>query len=326
MQHERENVIMFPKWRKNLEENAKQAMQQKDWKHAYELFHSLTTNGVDSHEVLTGKLITMMELGMQKEAEDLCETLLSWDDQYYESYIHIYATLLFQSGKYQEVMELVDDALEQKNLSNDMLIQLNNVYQLSSELKKQEDQQQYLEKVQQIREAYEQKDDLHIYYLIQHIRQLQIKREIPLLKDLLLHNQVNPVVKTAILEYYIHIGLEREVTVQKFGNETSVFPNKTGTYFSEQLINRIEPFLEEIEQNDPTAYQLAQTVIECYASIYAPFFPDEDDYKDFSQALKIYVNQSLMNDAPLHRVTNKARYYLESIQKAEERYRMFFHQ
>ncbi len=54
-----------------------------------------------------------MELNMDEEVESLCEQLIAEKDDYYASYVHIYATLLFQASKYKEVMYLIENALDE---------------------------------------------------------------------------------------------------------------------------------------------------------------------------------------------------------------------
>lgn len=288
-----ENLIIFPKWKDDLEGKAKSAMQENDYKKAYDYFHQLTENGVHSHEVLTGKLICMMELNMDEEVESLCEQLIAEKDDYYASYVHIYATLLFQASKYKEVMYLIENALDEGIITEAMEEQLKQMYQLSKELQQQEDKKSYQEVLKVLNEAIDAKNDRQQWYMIKRLVSLNIREDIPLLREMLVTSDIHPVVKTAILEFYRKADITDHIEIEKFQVKDTI-PIHNATIFNlQKFYDGVYQYLEEIEQNEPTNFQMIQFILERFTYVYVPFLPQEENYQLLAEALEYYVDRSL---------------------------------
>src|SRR5699024_7352147 len=94
-------VILFPKWKTQLEEESLTAIKEKEYREALQKLNKLIRYNVLNHETLIGKLICLIELGNYEEAQHMCEELISRKSEYYYQYVHIYLTLLFQTSQYQ---------------------------------------------------------------------------------------------------------------------------------------------------------------------------------------------------------------------------------
>ncbi|WP_163537928.1 hypothetical protein [Gracilibacillus sp. YIM 98692] len=321
MEEEQDKVIIFPKWKQDLEKKAKQSMQDNRFQEAYTYFNQLTDNGVISHEVMTGKLICMMELNYYEEAEILCEQLIAKEDEYLSSYLHIYATLLFQSSKYKELMQLVEDTEEKQQLVSPMHEQLQHMYQLSQELQQQEDQKSYIEVMDKLKEAVLNRNDRQQWYMIKRLLELNVKKDIPLLKDMLKDSGIHPVVKTAILEYFIESDRSEKVIVEKFNLTYEFVIHNKETVFSSTFFSGVFKYLEDVQQNDPTSFQMIQFILQRFAYVYAPFLPEEENYEVLASALLYYVNQSLGMDRSHDRVdTHMFEHHVKMIDTAEKLY------
>ncbi|MDX8046590.1 hypothetical protein SH601_11405 [Gracilibacillus sp. S3-1-1] len=322
MEEERENLIIFPKWKDNLEEKAKTAMQENHFSEAYEYFHQLTENGVKSHEVMTGKLICMMELNMEEEAEELCEELIAKRDSYFTSYVHIYATLLFQSSKYNEVMLLIEEALTETTIPSHINEQLRHMYQLSEELKEQEDKQSYIEVKKQLEEAIEQGNDRKQWYMIKRLLNLEIYEDTELYRSMLENPEIHPVVKTALLEYYQKLELERPIHIEKFQLKDKIEAEELTEVLSTAFIRGVTSCLDEVQQQDPTKFQMMQFILERFAYVYTPFLPQEENYPLLAQSLMYYVNQSLqyINEEDDRQSSIMKEHYIKMIDVSETLY------
>ncbi|MFC4403942.1 hypothetical protein [Gracilibacillus xinjiangensis] len=318
MQEEKEKIIIFPKWKNDLEHEAKLAMEGSDFQTAFQYFQKLTENGVESPEVLTGKLICMMELNMEEEAEELCERLISKKDNHYYSYIHIYATLLFQASKYHQVMYLIEDVLEEE-VPSPISGQLNQMYQLSKELQQQVDIQTNQEVLQKLKEAIEQKNDRQQWYMVKRLLYLGGQKDIPLLKEMLVKEDIHPVVKTAILEYYVNNNLTGNIHIEKFKVEETIDLHKAEvipiTFFE-----GIYQHLDHLQQNDPTSFQMIQFILQRFAYVYTPFLPQEENYSLFAETLEYYVNQSFQFEEEFRDFSNVKEHYIKMIEMSEALY------
>jgi len=101
-------VILFPKWKTQLEEESLTAIKEKEYGEALQKLNKLIRYNVLNHETLIGKLICLIELGNYEEAQHMCEELISRKSEYYYQYVHIYLTLLYQTSQYQLLMEQIE--------------------------------------------------------------------------------------------------------------------------------------------------------------------------------------------------------------------------
>ncbi|MGP4042638.1 hypothetical protein ACTWP4_22435 [Gracilibacillus sp. D59] len=322
MEEERENVIIFPKWKDNLEDKAKTAMQENHFSEAYDYFHQLTENGVRSHEVMTGKLICMMELNMQDEAEDLCEELIAKKDTYFASYVHIYATLLFQSSKYNEVMYLIDDALTQTEIPSQIVDQLRHMYQLSKELQQQEDKKSYIDVQKQLEDAIEQSNDRQQWYMVKRLLQLEVYHDKPFFREMLKNPEIHPVVKTALLEYYQKVKPDQSIHIEKFQLTDEIHMNELDDIFPISFITGVTSYLDNIQQQDPTKYQMIQFILERFAYVYTPFLPQKENYEILAESLLYYVSRSFQffEQEDDRQSSVKKEHYLKMIDVSETLY------
>ncbi|SER75356.1 Coatomer epsilon subunit [Gracilibacillus ureilyticus] len=319
MQEEKEKVIIFPKWKNDLEQEAKTAMEGSDFQTAFHYFQKLTDNGVESPEVLTGKLICMMELNMEEEAEELCEQLISKKDNHYYSYIHIYATLLFQASKYNQVMYLIEDVLEEP-VPSPVSEQLNQMYQLSKELQQQVDIQTNQEVLQKLTEAVQEKNDRQQWYMVKRLLYLGFRDDLPILREMLVNEEIHPVVKTAILEYYSDNILTGKLHIEKFQLEELIDIHNDEVIPS-AFYQGIYEQLEDVQTEDPTTFQMIQFILQRFAYVYTPFLPKEENYPLFAETLEYYVHQSFQfevnENAQLSKIKEK---YIKMIDVSEALY------
>lgn len=296
MEEEQENIIIFPKWKENLEKRAKQAMQEHHYQEAYHYFQQLTNNGVYSHEVMTGKLICMMELHMEEEAEELCELLISQKDSNFAYYVHIYATLLFQLSKYKEVLQLIEDTVSADSVPENVKAQLQQIYQLSMELQEQENKKSYQEIEKQLEEALVEQNDRKQWYMIKRLIHSNIFDDKKTFRKMLKDPEVHPVVKTGILEYYEQAPFHTVLHIEKFNAEEKIHMNEQVEVLPVSFVNGINTYLEQIQQNDPIQYDMIQLILERFMYVYTPFLPLANNYEAFAKSLLYYVDSSLYNE------------------------------
>src|SRR5690625_1767591 len=105
MPQDSDKIILFPTWQKNLEQESLEAMREKNYKEALEKINQLLDFNVENHELYIAKLICLMELRDHQGALDLSEHMLEQEDENYFQYVHIYLTVLFQMGSYEQLIE-----------------------------------------------------------------------------------------------------------------------------------------------------------------------------------------------------------------------------
>ncbi|RCW66368.1 DUF3196 family protein [Saliterribacillus persicus] len=322
MKDKNENIIMFPKWQNDLEKEAKQALEDKAFTRAYKALQQLYNNGNNSYEVMTGLLICMMELDLQLEAEALCESLIETKDSHTAGYIHIYATLLFQSSQYPEVIEFIEDSLSVNNLDADTLKQLEEIYQLSRELQNQKDQEILKEYEGKLHTALLSQNSKEQWSIIMSMNELSWKKDIPILREMLEMPSIHPVIKSAILDYYITIEFNEKLTVTKFDRAITFTPSSHNKLITEEFYKDILDYLEDMETNEPSSFQLIDSILHMYAYVFVPFLPSEEEYPYVAEAIRRYIRSSFDLKVEETQIDKVTEIITEQIEYAQTVYRL----
>lgn len=305
-------VILFPNTKKQLEEEGLDALRKKKYKEALEKLNCLIEYHEGSHEIYIGKLMCLMELGCYKEAERLCEELLANKDAHYYHYFHIYVTILFQTSQYQHLMDLLEVEFEY-NMIPDMLQEpFQQLYEMSENMKIGIDEDNSTSFMEELKEAVSENDYLKQWNLIEQLRRIHADpKENSVL--LLENDQVHPVIKTALLEWFREAGLEKSVSIHKFDTKMMIQPSKLIHISEENSYIAIMRELENRTADNPTLFNLLQQLIYRYFYVTYPFIPAESDAASITEAIYTLGNDFLQSDIQPEELDAAAQSWIESI-------------
>src|SRR5690625_6803322 len=109
-------------------------MDETDYLDSLKYVDQLIDHGADEQAIYLGKLTRLIDLGEEKDAEELCEELIAKKDENYFSYINLYATLLFQSHKHKAVAQLLEEALIAEDIPAHLKSQFEKLYSVNQPL------------------------------------------------------------------------------------------------------------------------------------------------------------------------------------------------
>lgn len=302
MERQDKKVVLFPKWKDRIEEEAFQAVREKKYEEALKHLNLLLDYQESNQEVDIARLTCLIELGKQQQAEVLCEELLAKKDDYYFAYVHIYATLLFQANKYQEVSALIDNVFQnEKTVPDPYLSQLKTLHQLNDSLLKEQTDKQTSATLSKLKDAVEQQDDVLQWHLVNHLRDSDISLFISLFETMLRDTSINPMVKTVILGLLQANTYNEKVEIRKFSQITYVIPN-TFPYMTDHFIYKnVKQEMATIEQENPSVYELADQLLYRFFFVVYPCIPEQMDIKKLKEAILYLVSASFMDEATLHK-------------------------
>lgn len=320
MQKNHENVILFPKWQTMLEDKSLQAMKRKEYDEALCNLNQLLSYQVMNHEIITGKLICLMELGRYDEARDVCEQVLEHKDKNYYHYLHMYLTILFQTSEYELLMETAGEALTNGNIPLAVKEQFEQLYDMSEQMHldvKNEKQTEYIEGLHQ---AIQNGDHVRQWRQIENIRKLNI-RPPKTMAALLADKTIHPVTKTALFEWFRQAGITEEVAVNKLNYAKVFFPARTAALESDISVKQTTLLINEIEQDNPSLYQMLKQLLARFAYVRYPIMFPEEDVIHIAQALKQIGNDYLQLSPPTEEPPGEiAAQYIEEIRLCEALY------
>ncbi len=314
---------MFPKWKSSLEKQAMDAMQEKKFERALDQLEQLISYDVHTHDVMVGKLLCLMELGKQEEAEDLCKILLDRQDKHYEEYLHLYITLLFQMGHYQELI----DQLDQVNIEavgTPLKNQFNQLYEISQKLQEDRIASDGAHYIKELKKAVEQQDAKTQWVLIQRCKHVSITpTSLNYIESLLIDTSIDSVVKTGLIEWLQEQKVDKAILIQKQEQTVTVNPSELGTIVNSYKQNILD-LLHHVEQENPTLFELIEQLLYRYIYVRYPFIVDQESQPEVAAALTLLGYQLLqlpleedwINQLPKYQVE----YYIRDILECETNY------
>lgn len=312
------NVILFPKWKTNLQEESLEALRQKNYKTALQKLNKLLHYNVNSHEVIFGKLICLVELGYLVEAQDLCEEQLSKKGPNYYDYIHLYLTILFQTEQYQLLNEKINDELKYDRLPDELRNQFQQLLQLSTQMYNDTIVKEALDQEKKLHTAFENKDDFEQWQIIQQLQKLNHSPSNDII-NLLREEEVHPVIKTAIFMWLQHANINKEVTVTKFNLHKIVNPTLISPLLEHHIYKTGLALIHEKEQKNPTLIHLLERLLYRYLFIRFPIMPPSEEMVEVVEAMKQIGEQTLHNSVKDH-IHSNVKKYIDEVHLCETLY------
>lgn len=282
---EKENVILFPKWKKTLEEESLLALKEKRYTEALHKLDQLLSYQIDYHEIVMGKLICLMELDRYEDAEILCEQLLTNKNENYYHYLHIYLTILFQTSQYSRLMERIDHEFENAVVPQPMKEQFQQLYDMSEKMKVEINDEKSTEYINGLHAAMKSQDYAKQWRYVENLRKVNAIPSIETAECLLKENMVHPVIKTAIFKWLQDSGCDKAIIIHKLDMQVEVVPNRINDIESHGTFKQILLLINKMEQNNPSLYQLMEKLLYRYMYVRYPIMPSAEHVEQIAAAL-----------------------------------------
>ncbi|MGI8317204.1 tetratricopeptide repeat protein [Halobacillus mangrovi] len=314
------NIVMFPKWKSRLESTGLQALKEKKYEEALEALQPLLDYGVASNDVVTGILMSWIELGNFDEAEELCQKQMKENmDQYYH-YLHIYITILFQSNRYQDIVDLLDEVFEEEEIPHQTRTQLWQMYEVSRKLLEDYHKEKGKELHSDFLEALEKDDVRKQWVLLEQLKKQPAQSYIDTFTTVLQNKTTHPIIKTAIIEWFRDSQVDQSLSFYKFGQQMEINPLDLNPLQSDYILKQIQMRLSGIEQSNPTMYEMLNKFLSHYCYVRYPIYPDEQEVPAIVEALKQLGHEYLQLPYHADQGDEQVQTYKEEIELCEQHY------
>ncbi|MFZ0371571.1 MAG: tetratricopeptide repeat protein [Halobacillus sp.] len=320
MENNKGNIVMFPKWKTNLEKEGLQALKEKRYQDAVRSLQPLLDYDAANHDVYTGLLMSWIELGEFEEAEELCKKQMKMEIDHYYHYLHIYITILFQTNRYQDIVDLLDEVFEAEDVPHQSRTQLWQMYEVSRKLLEDYQREQGEKLINDFLAAMDKKDIQKQWSMVNQLKKQPALPHVETFRPILKDSLVHPIIKSAVIEWFRDAHIEDQMQVQKFGQIIEVVPGKLNQLQSDYIIKQIQMRLGGIEQNNPSMYVILDRLLYRYCYVRFPLFPNENEVPIIVEALKQIGHQYLQ--LPYHEKTSieGVQKYIEEIELCEQHY------
>ena len=313
---EKDNVILFPTLRRNLEQMEKESyelIEDNDYEQALEKLKILLSHQYTSFDINMNTLHCLTKLGRWKEAEQFNEMLLkNEDDEYYYDYLGYYIMILYEQNNYSALMTTILEEEKKRHIPPPFNKKFKDIYRLCYQM----NMMKANELLHQFKTAIEEENHREQLFYIHQWVQLHVEPS-EMIVHALRNNKVHPVVKTKILEVLKERNLTEKLTVEKFGREIEICPAQLVDIKEQELFQTILDKLSEVEQNDPTLYALIEQLVYQYHYVRYPFLFDVIEIDQLTEAF-VFVGKKHL--AMTSGVDEKIKNEVETIEICSQMY------
>lgn len=290
-QSKNNKIIPFPNLEDRLLHKGMDALKEKQYKDALQIFNQFTEYNPNYPEVEVGIAVCLLELGLYEDAKEKCERLLQEDIGDYFNVIQIYITILIQLSEYDKVVTILEALFEEEKVPAEYAGELfhllefsrkssDNVYGPSS-------QYESSANIQALGQILENGNISEQLQAIQNLRKETTISEITdVLKNVLGDRHVHPVIQSMVLQLMIEKEIHDSVVVQKFDWTMKLNLDEVVAIFEHpftiQVLNKLEDIL--IHEN-PTLFDAVKELWERFLFVLFPFQPEPMDVMVWAGAL-----------------------------------------
>ncbi|MRG88365.1 tetratricopeptide repeat protein [Salinibacillus xinjiangensis] len=324
MKKEHQDVVIFPGWKRQLEQDGLEALKEKRYEDALEKVKLLEQFEAASYEILTGKIICYIELNRYDEAIALCRKLMKEDEDNYYKYLHIYITVLFQTSQYGEIISLLDEIFSTEKVPYTYREQFNQIYNLSQNFYQDEEAHNPTTEIQHFIQNLDGGSFQEQWRLLSLLRKKPVGDYIDDLIPYFSDNELNPVIKTGLLQWLTEQDVDREIEIEKFNQTKVVNPKNLSDILESNCAKEIVQSLDIIEQNDPTLFEFTRQILFRFLYVYYPFVPEQEDCLPISEAVLSLALEYLQLEEGHHSIldgeSERREFWMDEIKRLEMKY------
>ncbi|WP_162297860.1 tetratricopeptide repeat protein [Halalkalibacillus sediminis] len=326
MNFENGDLIMFPGWRKELEDKSLEAVKLQNYEEALLHIKKLETYDAASNDILTAKVICLIELSRYDQAISLCRKLMKEDEENYYKYLHIYLTILFQTSQYSEVIDMLDEVQDMSLLPEEYQEPFQQIYDMSKQfqttatVKDAEDHMNHFFTSLENGNFQEQWKLLSFHR--KHAIQPYLKQLVPYLSD----SNLNPVIKTGILQWCMDEDVTDRFQVEKFNQRDWFSPATLPDVLESDFAKASLRHLDSVEQSDATMYQFTKQILYRYLYITFPYTPDMEDAELVAESVLYLAKNYLQVNESNEQQEAPSRIHQEKMDEIEHLEKVYFSQ
>ncbi|PLT30192.1 tetratricopeptide repeat protein [Peribacillus deserti] len=283
-------VIPFPGLAKRLIDLGLDALKDKEYKNAAKLFNQARELDPDNPELNIGLVVSWVELGVYKEAKELCRELLLKGIGDYFQVVNIYLMILLNLNEHEEMIHTIKALLEEKQVPPDKEEQFYKMLEFCERALEETDILDVTADLDDDTLTGEldflaQKSEQEQLLLISQLAHTNIRPYLMEVQSFLGNPDAHPFLKTLLLNILKEQSVQEETEIHKFGRSMKVNPDHLpDVMHTEFLIQTLEELESRLSHENPTLMEFAQSLIERHNFVLYPFEPHEQGFNDWAAA------------------------------------------
>lgn len=284
------NIIPFPNLENRLLDKGMDALKERRYKEALQIFNQFAAVNPNYPEVEVGIVVCLLELGLYEDAKEKCERLLQEDIGDYFNVLQIYITILIQLSEYDKVVSILEALFEEEKVPANHAGELFHLLEFSRKSSSQQISRLSQYSTINVQALGHQLVNGSIPEQLDAIQKLRREAKgteiIDDLKSVLADTQVHPIIQSFVLQLMIEQEMNDNVIVQKFDRSVNLNPSTAVNIFDQpftiQVLNKLEDILSH---ENPTLYESVKELWERFLFVLFPFQPEPQDVMLWAGAL-----------------------------------------
>ncbi len=299
--HQKKNVIQFPKLKERLIEKGLESLKSKKFKEALTLLGQAEGLTDERDEIELGIVLCLLELGDLDEAKARCKRMLQQDIGDYFNVLQVYLTILIQLRQYKEVKETIEAVIEEDQIPSNYIESFYKLLDLSIKMTSDNEGDNYEildnsneDSLQErIEDILIRKNNYHEQAaLVQSIKDYNLHKHLEVLSTFLQDENKHPIVKTIILQLLKEQHVQAELKIEKFGEVKIVIPSQLSDLLDEDYTKAVLDQLEDhLGNENPSLFEVTKELWLRLLFCLYPFTPKDDNPSIWAAALHLYGNE-----------------------------------
>ncbi len=275
----KEKVVLFPGVVEKLVTKGMDALKRKKFSDAHSYFDQSLQIEPDHPQARFGLALSLIEQSRLEEAKEITEKMLKEDIGNYFDILQVHISLLVQLGQYNEVVVMLEGIMEEEKLPANLAESLYHLLHFSRQMVDGET------KIEMDDEAKKPPNELlHMlnygspdkqWLAIQMLGKMPTHVFVDSIKEFLLNDENDPVLKSIILQLLKEKNVEEQIEVHKFGKKYKVNILNLEDVFHEKFgKNTLELVANKLESQNPSLYEAASQVWWHYLFALYPISPE----------------------------------------------------
>ncbi|WP_409289610.1 tetratricopeptide repeat protein [Peribacillus sp. SCS-37] len=290
-------VIPFPGLADRLIDRGLDSLKEKNFKDAAGFFREARELEPEHAEMNVGLVVSLVELGNYREAEEICKELLRKGIGDYFQVVNIYLMILLNLNEHEEMAGVIRALLEEKQVPPDkeehfykMLEFCERALEEHADLQDPADSSDAV--LQPGFDLLGKNSEQEQLLLISQLAHANIRPYLGEMKVFLKSPERNPFLKTLIITILRDQGVGEVIEIEKFGRVIEAAPELLPDILETDFLQGTVSVLEEmLSHEDPTLSEFARSLVERHNFILYPFEPIEFNARNWAAAYHILAGE-----------------------------------
>lgn len=302
-----QNVIVFPGMVDRLISDGLKHAEDFQYDLAVKSIRQALTYREADEQTLGVFAYSLYEIREFEEAKVICEELLKIGPTYYFETIELYVTILMELRDFDEMEQILSTVIDETIIPADKLEKFEQLLELGNKLSKQKNNE-FLSDLPKEHVIDKTLFEIHTFSRFSEDKQQQLLVELEgsdltqveeELVAIVEHDLLSPITKSFALLLMVHVKMDREMTIEKFGRSANIIPKSLSEPAETAVVLDVLNLVKDRLIQNPSKLEMVEDLILRHSFATYPFDWFDHDADEVGNMYIDYVSGMLGEDVSL---------------------------